>query len=151
MKYYFEDLDKQRRLKIILEEWVDTPFRHHVGVKQVGCDCIHFAARVFEEMGLVRWRKNLFPNYPYDWHLHNTRELLAEGIEQNLNVEKLDKDSPKMNGDILLHHYGKAASHAGIYFDDYVYQALTDIGVKKIHVSDKTFKKQMKFIYRILA
>ena len=151
MNYYFEDLEKQGQLKIILDEWLDTPFRHKAGVKGVGADCIHFVARVFEEMGIVKWRKDLIPDYPYDWHLHNTRELLAEGIDRVLNVEKLDKEAPKMNGDIALYHMGKAASHAAIYFDGYIYQALTDIGVCKIHVLDKTFKKQMRFLYRILA
>jgi len=151
MGYYFDDQVKQEQLKAILDEWLDTPFRHKAGVKGVGCDCIHFVARVFEEMGLVTWHRNLIPNYPYDWHLHNTRELLAEGIERVLNVEKLTLDAPKRNGDVLLFHYGKAASHAGIYFDGYIYQSLVGIGVCKINISDRIFKKQMRFIYRILA
>jgi len=150
MKYYFEDPDKQKQLKIIIDEWLDTPFRHKAGVKGVGCDCIHFVAKVFEEMGMLTWKKDLIPNYSFDWHLHNSRELLAEGIEQNLNVEKLSLDNSKMNGDILLFHYGKAASHASIYFDQYIYQSLTEIGVCKINISDKVFRKQMRFIYRIL-
>jgi len=151
MKYYFEDVEKQTQLKLILDEWMDTPFRHKAGVKGVGCDCIHFVARVFEEMGLVTWHKKLIPDYPFDWHLHNTRELLAEGIEQVLNVEKFSKELPKSNGDILLYHSGKAASHASIFFDNYVYQSLTDIGVCKIHISDRVLRKQLQFLYRILA
>ena len=151
MKYYFEDINEQIKLYPILEAWLDTPFRHKCGVKGIGTDCIHFVARVFQEMGLVKWKKDLIPHYPIDWHLHNTREMLAEGIERTLNVEKFtDLTTPKMNGDILLFHFGKAASHASIFFDDYVYQALTDIGVKKIHISDRLLKRQMRFMYRIL-
>ena len=142
----FESKEKQNELKMILDSWVNTPFKHHCGVKNKGCDCIHFVARVFEEMGIVTLSK--VPNYPRDWHLHNTRELLSEAIENYLTVEKVKLNSLK-NGDIILSHYGKAASHAAIYFDGYVYQAIIDIGVCKINFKDKKFKKIMKFAYRI--
>ena len=145
--YYFEDLDKQKKLKGILDEWFGTPFRHHCGVKGLGCDCIHFAVRVCEELGLLV--NVVIPEYPKDWHLHNTRELLEEGIIKNLNAEKIDLSNPA-NGDLICSHFGKAASHAGIYFDGYVYQALNNIGIRRINFSDRKFKKRMQFAYRIL-
>lgn len=147
MMYYFADVEKQKQLEKILTKWLDTPFRHHCGVKDLGCDCIHFVARVCEEMNLLT--DVIIPDYPRDWHLHNTRELLEEGIIDNLNVEKINS-SESANGDIITSHFGKAASHAGFYFDGYVYQALTDIGVRKINFNDKKFKKRMRFAYRIL-
>lgn len=146
MRDLFESKEKQNELKRILDSWTGTPFRHHCGVKGRGCDCIHFVARVFEEMGIVTLNK--VPNYPKDWHLHNTRELLAESIENYCNVEKVNLNSLK-NGDIILSHYGKAASHAAIYFDEYVYQSITNIGVCKINFKDRKFKKRMKIAYRI--
>ena len=142
----FDDIEKQKELKIILDSWLNTPFRHRCGVKGKGCDCIHFVARVFEEMGLLTLNK--VPNYPRDWHLHNTRELLAEAITKYLAVEKVNLNSLK-NGDIILAHYGKAASHAGIYFDGYVYQSIINVGVCKINFKDKVFKRQMRFAYRV--
>jgi len=147
--YYFEDTEKQKELKIILDSWLDTPFKHKTCVKGLGCDCIHFVGSVFQELGLFRFDLKTVPDYPKDWHLHNTRELLSEGIIERLNVEKISLIN-LMNGDIILSHYGKASSHAGIYFDGYVYQALTDIGVKKINFKDQKYRKQMKFCYRIL-
>lgn len=150
MKYYFEDVEKQKELKKILDEWENTPFKHHIGVKGFGCDCIHFVGMVLNEMRLFVFNKKTVPDYPKDWHLHNTREILSEGIESRLNIEKKSINDSLMNGDIILSHYGKAASHAGIFFDNYVHQALNDIGVKKIHISDQKFKKKMKFVYRIL-
>ena len=150
MQYYFDDLGRQDQLKLILDTWMDTPFRHKAGVKGVGCDCIHFVARVFQEMGLVTWHRNLIPEYSYDWHLHNPRELLAEGIENTLNVEKMPLGALKKNGDILLFHYGQASSHAAIFFDNYIYQSLADVGVCKIHISDRLFRKQLRFIYRVI-
>ena len=148
MKYYFENLEKQKQLKKILDEWIGTPFRHHCGVKGLGCDCIHFVGRVLEEVGLLSWRKDLITDYPRDWHLHNTRELLKEGIERELDVEEVSLDS-LMNGDIILSYYGKASSHSALYFDDHVYQAMDGIGVVKIHFSDRYFRRHMKFAYRI--
>ncbi len=149
MVEFFSDIDKQKDLKKILDEWLDTPFRHHCSIKGLGCDCIHFVACVLDELKILILTKKTIPDYPRDWHLHNTRELLEEGIIKNLNVEKINLSNP-VNGDIICSHFGKAASHAGIYFDGYVYQALNDIGVRKINFNDKKFKKRMKFAYRIL-
>ena len=147
--YYFEGLKEQNKLKKILDEWLNTPFRHHCGVKRLGCDCIHFVICVLDELGILILTKKTIPDYPKDWHLHNTRELLEEGIIKNLNVEKISLSNP-VNGDLICSHFGKAASHAGIYFDGYIYQALNDIGVRKINFNDKKFRKRMRFAYRIL-
>lgn len=147
VEYYFESIKRQKELKRILDEWLGTPFRHLCGMKGLGCDCIHFGARVFEELELLT--DIVISDYPKDWHLHNTRELLKEGLIKNLNVEKVEL-SDLMNGDIILSHFGRAASHVGIYFDGYVYQALNDIGVRKINFNDKKFRERMRFAYRIL-
>ena len=149
MTYYFEDITKQQQLKKILDEWVGTPFRHQCGVKGLGCDCIHFVACVLDELGVFSFRKEMVPDYPKDWHLHNTRELLSEGIERVLKAERVGLDD-LMNGDITQSHFGKAASHAGIYYEDHVYQAITSIGVCSIHFNDKVFRRQLRFAYRLL-
>ena len=146
---YFASIEKQRLLKNVLDDWMETPFRHHCGVKGLGCDCIHFVAKVFEEVGFLTWHKNMIPDYPKDWHIHNTRELLAESILQTDNIKEINLFELE-NGDIVLSHYGKASSHVGILFDGYVYQALNKIGVCKINFADKSFKKRMKFAYRLL-
>lgn len=147
--YYFEDEEKDAALKKILDEWLNTPFRHHCGVKGLGCDCIHFAIRVFEELGLMA--NTYVPDYPRDWHMHNTRELLSEAVMKHLDVEKIDLNAKHLNGDIVLSHYGKASSHTGIIYGSYVYQSLEGMGVKRIHFDDKKLKQQMKFIFRIKA
>jgi len=147
--YYFDDVDNLNRLETILSEWKGTPYRHHCGVKGLGCDCIHFVARVVEELGLIKITKNMVPTYPKDWHLHNSRELLSEAILKHLNVEKVGIDKLK-DGDIVLMHYGKAASHAAFYFKGYLHQALNGVGVTIINASDRLFKRQMKFAYRVI-
>jgi cell wall-associated NlpC family hydrolase len=119
-------------------------------VKGLGADCIHFVARVFEEMGVLRWRKNLIPLYPRDWHLHDTRELLKESLERELPGEWVDKDAPRKNGDIILFHYGRASAHAAIYFGGYFYQSHDGAGVRKLSADDNS-KKRIRFVYRVNA
>lgn len=151
VEYYFDDICKQKELLRIMESWLHPPtqYKHKIGVKSMGCDCIHFVARVLEEVGLLDFKYIHIPDYPRDWHLHNTREVLAEAIEKYLNVRKRSVTGTLINGDIILSHYGKASSHAGIYFDNYVYQSLDNVGVRKITFNDAIFKKRMKSVYRI--
>jgi hypothetical protein len=148
MKYYFGYKKNQKKLKKILDEWLNTPFRHHCGVKQQGTDCIFFVARVLEELGILKWKKNLIPDYPPDWHMHNTQQLLTESILKELNVKEVGFDNP-INGDIITYFFGKAASHASIFYDDHIYQAVNDIGVIKVHYLDKDWNKKKKFNFRI--
>jgi hypothetical protein len=151
VKYYFEDMEECVRLGTILNEWLGTPYRHRTGIKGLGCDCIHMVGCVLDEMGLFVFDKKSVPDYPRDWHLHNTREILSEGIMRRLNVEKILVSDNMVDGDIILSHYGKASSHAGMFYGGYVYQALDGIGVRKINFRDKKFRKQMKYAFRILA
>ena len=118
-------------------------------MKGLGCDCIHFVARVLEEMGVLKWRKDLIPDYPPDWHIHNTRSLLIERAEKEFNVEHVGFDSP-MNGDIMVYHFGKTAAHAGFYFDGLLYQAITDIGVQMVPWYDKNWFSKKRHNLRLL-
>lgn len=152
MKYFFDDVEKQKELKRVLDSWIEppTPFRHQCGVKGMGCDCAWFVARVFEEVGVLQWRKDLMPDYPRDWHLHNTRELLKEKFEKEFKCEPISLGS-FANGDVILSHYGKAASHIGIFSDEYLYQALEGVGVCRTFAGERGLRKRMRFAYRILV
>lgn len=157
-KYLYEDIKKIAELGRILSEWENTPYRHHCGVKGMGADCIHFVCRVLEELRLLKWRTNLMPDYPRDWHMHNTRELLLERLIKEIPGEivpgkptaLLDAAAVK-NGDIILSHFGHAASHAAIYYEGYLWQALDGAGVVRIHHSDRAQRRQMKYVYRMEA
>lgn len=151
IKYFFEDENKRNQLGIILNEWLDTPFKHKAAVKGMGCDCVHFAIKVFEELKLIKLKPGMIPDYPRDWHIHNTQEALKAAVEKHLLVDMVDLKGVLLDGDIILSHYGKASSHTGIFYQDHVFQAIDGIGVKSIHFDDKKFKPQMKFVYRIKA
>ena len=147
MKYFFEDQQKQIELKRVLDEWRGTPFRHWAGVKNQGCDCIHFVTKVFEELGLGPFK---IPRYNKDWHLHNMDELLLDGIVSQLLYDDVGFDSP-LNGDLMLFKFGKTNSHSAIYYDDHLYQSINDIGVERIHWMDNRWHKRKRFCFRILT
>jgi cell wall-associated NlpC family hydrolase len=100
-------------------------------------------------MGLVQWKKGIVPDYPRDQHMHRIRERLAEKIEEVLPVKRIELENFK-NGDIILFQFGKASAHATIYFDGYLYQSLTDIGVRRININDKEFRMRMRYAYRVV-
>lgn len=150
MKYFFEDSKKRKELKRILEEWVGTPHRHHCGVKGKGTDCIHFVARVYQEIGV--WEKVKIPEYAPDWHLHRSGEMLLEGIvEQGKDkIVMVGCDNP-IDGDIILYQFGRASAHAGIYCEGYIYHAINKIGVRKTYFTDQTWTTRKRYGVRILA
>jgi len=149
MKYYFEDTNKQKELKVILDEWLGTPFRHRCAVKGEGADCIHFVAAVLDELGILDFNLVKIPDYAPDWHLHNTREMLLENVKKHLNVEVVPIGNNK-NGDIILSHFGKAASHSSIYFDDHLYHALNGVGVVAEQKDNSIVTNDLKYALRIL-
>jgi cell wall-associated NlpC family hydrolase len=146
--FYFDSQEKQQELKTILDSWIRTPYRHWAGVKGMGTDCIHFVIRVMEETKAVNRKINI-PRYPRDWHLHNTEERLLNGILKQLNVDEINVDCP-INGDIVLFQFGKTVSHAGIFFNNHVYQAINDVGVEKIHWKEKMWHKRRRHAFRMV-
>lgn len=150
MKYYFDDKENQKRLKIVMDEWLGTPFRHRTCVKGLGADCIHFVGGVFNEMKIFDFDLlGSIPDYPPDWHLHNTQQLLFEEIMKRIKVDVVQLNNLK-NGDVVLSHFGKAASHTSIYFDDHLYHAINGIGVIKEQVDNSVVTGKLKFAVRIL-
>ena len=151
MKFLSDDKEKLERLRGIVESWVNTPYQHWCGVKGEGCDCIHFVARSLEEMGYGPFT---IPWYSKDWNLHNGAEVLLDGIREQLPHVEFDiefsLDMP-IDADIVLFRFGKVNSHAGIFFDGHVYQALNKARVERRHWKDKVWYKRRTKILRVLA
>lgn len=153
MQLFFESKERQDRLKIILDSWLGTPWRHHTGVKGRGTDCIFFTARVYQEMGIISEFEVM--DYAPDWHLHRSNEYLYEGIINQspcVEIENARKDNlpnDLMNGDLVLYKYGRASAHSGIYFDGYIYEATRfSGGVVKTHW--KIEKDRLTHVFRPL-
>jgi NlpC/P60 family putative phage cell wall peptidase len=93
--------------------WQGTPFRHMCGLKHIGVDCIHLVEAVLRAVGLLG-ADAIVPSYSPDWHLHQRRELLLEGLRQHCD----EVEPPYQVGDILVWRYGRTASHCGLYVGD---------------------------------
>jgi hypothetical protein len=153
MQNYFEIEKNKDQLLTVCKSWLNTPYRHHCAVKGLGCDCAHFIAKVLVELGLLKWKRGLIPDYPRGWHLHIASELFEETIEKRFNEQKIyfekftDKDF--ICGDIALFQYGKANSHGAFFIDGYFYHSLDRIGVIKTIWIDKELGNRFKLLYRI--
>jgi NlpC/P60 family putative phage cell wall peptidase len=146
MAMYFETEERQQELKKVLDSWVGTPYRHLSGVKGMGCDCIHFVVRVLEEIGFVPFE---IPWYPRDWHMHRSDERLMDGIRKQLPHEEIGNLDDPRNGDIALFRFGRAISHAAIYFDDHIYHAVDGIGVVRTHWMEKAWHRRKNLLIRV--
>jgi cell wall-associated NlpC family hydrolase len=143
---FFDSPVEIDQLREEVASWVGTPYRHWCGVKGLGCDCIHFVARVFESQGGGPYK---IPWYPKDWHLHLGRELLMEGILANSKAVEVPISEVK-NGDIVLYRFGRASSHSAIYLDNHVYSAITRARLEGIHWDDVFLKHRIFKVFRVM-
>lgn len=87
--------------------WLGTPYHHQGRVKGVGTDCGMLLCEVYHECGLIPF---VDPRpYPADWHLHQMEQKYLQWIKTYC-----DEVTDPQPGDIVLYHFGKCVSHAGI-------------------------------------
>ena len=65
----------QKRLRFILEGWLDTPYREGDQVQGIGVDCVRFVCGVLDE--LYGFRRALPRNLPSDRALHDRDGAIA--------------------------------------------------------------------------
>lgn len=137
---FFSDNKREEQLRQVLHSWMGTPYRYFAGVKGAGADCICFVTSVLEEIGFGPLK---IEKYPRDWHLHNTEELLFDGIIDALDVDIIDLKAPE-SGDIILFQFGKTMSHCGFYMDKKIFHAVNGCGVISSEWLDTTWHKRKK-------
>lgn len=150
MKYFFDDIERRVQLAEVLQSWVGTPWRHRMAVKGKGCDCIQFVVAVMDEVCVLKMSRVIFPDYAPDWHMHDTREQLYDGVKKYIRVEDVGFADP-WDGDIMLFHYGKAAAHAAIYSGGRIYQSVMKRGVGKFSLKGSAWWSRRAFNLRVLA
>lgn len=158
MTRFYDNKTREWDLRVELNSWLDTPYKHWSGVKGKGVDCIHFVVRVLEATGGTQGRFIRIQKYSKDWNLHRGEEMLREGIERQLYVQKISYPKERSHpielkenigpGDIVLFQFGRHAAHVGIYLDGLVYQTVTNDGViQKPWKSD--FYHRVTHVYKI--
>lgn len=144
MTPYFINSERIARLSAVIASWMETPYKHWCGVKGEGCDCIHFVCRVLEECGFAK-KPYQIPWYPKDWHLHNSAELLLDGLRDQ--VPHIEADSPG-DGDIMLFKFGKTLSHSAIHIGGYLHHSLNDVGVIRTRLHGSKWDRRIAVIMR---
>lgn len=131
-------------------EWIDTPWQHQAMVKGEGVDCAMFVAGVALEVGLIEEGElDNIPNYPKDWHYHNTESQLIPILELfpvfQIPLEEVTE------GDIVVFKVANCESHLGFYVEDgWFVHAFTSAKVKKVLKSrlDQRWTKRLTRAYR---
>ena len=148
MEYIYDNQTILDKLISECNSWIGTPFRHKTGVKGLGCDCINFVGEVYKSIGAVK--KNVkYPDYPKDWHLHQTRSLMFEEIQKYTDFDIIEDKKDLRDGDLLLFNIGKTAAHAGIYIGGYVYEALSGTSVQKIKLMNSPRRRALVKVIRL--
>ena len=129
--------EEQKRLKIIktAREWLGTPWQHHVKLKGVGVDCVHFLIAVADECE-IKYQKP--ENY---YHLNDGDSMIKELLK---NLKPTEKNKL---GNIACFRFSGIPHHVGI---------LTEIGLihasfvhKKVveHILDEFWQKRLVAIF----
>lgn len=146
MQVFFESQKKRDALFSELSGWVGTPFRHRAGVKGLGADCSHFVAAVLNAAGYkVAF---VWPDYPPDWNLHLSKEVLLDGVMRQITAEVVTHNK-LMDGDLLFFRFGKAMGHMAIFCRGKIYHAAYRIGVVAETYPDKMWSKRLGAALRI--
>lgn len=117
--------------------WLNTPWQHGQGLKDVGCDCVHLPLRVAQALGLIDSSYTPEP-YSSQWHLHKRRgedEMLLAILAQFPLVE-IPKDA-RQPGDVLVFRWvpSQPCAHLGILLpDDRVIHALCGEDINRVLV-----------------
>lgn len=159
MEYFFDTEEKIEALYKELEEWVGTPFKHRCRVKRKAVDCINLVGMVTLAVGVPVTFKYL-PDYGPDWHLHNSKELLYEGIKKSAKtidifnlydptLRVLTKDTI-IDGDVLLYKFGKASGHSAIHCRGFVYHSVAGVKVTKSLLEDRSWALRLTHVLRII-
>lgn len=149
--YFFDSPESIDALRVVVNSWKGTPFKHKTVVKGIGVDCIHFVVACLVEVGYLRssiWAK--VPDYPRDWHLHRDSTLLNDMLLRYLNVEECSRDDLR-DGDLVLYRFGQSNAHAALYLDGKVYQSVEGRGVMLTNLSaNRDFRKRaIRRVYRL--
>jgi len=106
------------RIVELAKEWVSAgvPYRHR-GISRIGCDCTGFLIGILREMGYLL--DYALPYYPFDWCIH--RGIARIETEAQRYCEKLPAKERCQAGDLLLFHFGRCNSHAGILIKNGVF------------------------------
>jgi len=154
-KYYFDDIDNQKRLFDSAKRWMGTPFLPNSCKLGIGVDCVRLCMSVVSEAG---YPKELIPDIP-KWNMSagkfNTESAMLEmfkGLRDKKAIELYEFDIKELNvGDLIPIRQYASENHLIIMVTKELALHTRKGGVAHfLHVKDIPLKC-MRFKYRILT
>lgn len=148
---YFRHSIRQMVLLQTALDWHGTPFRPHGNVMGAGVDCVHLAAALYRECGLIK--DFTPPQYTMDQGSHartsSLREyIISTGVFEEVKVVHSLVDTAVI-GDLLEIKLGRVSHHVGVMLRSpdflHVYQH-QDVMVSDLR--DPTWARRIVGIYR---
>lgn len=159
MTPYFSNPTTRSALSAAVGRWLRTPFHDHGNVRGVGVDCIHLAANLYCECGLIDRVPNFGP-YTISGGHHSERDLIFAWLNdspcfrlvwQIRAMGETSRELPDIQfGDLVNFRIGRQPWHVGILLDDHrlveVHQGakVSDQG----SIEDATFRRQLRSVWR---
>lgn len=132
----------------IVEEarsWIGTPFYPHVAIKGVGADCVTFALRVFQGVGLIPQSESL-PKYALDGGSHLPASQVIEWLKACGWFVEIS--GAPLAGDVVTFRVGKVVHHVGIAITDMKFvHCIRRYGVIESDLRDETWKSRLQTIW----
>lgn len=121
------------------KEWVGTPWQHHVGVKQIGCDCVHFIKGIADNLGIQTPEYKNYRPRPVD---NSLTCFFADFCKEEFSI---------LPGYILIFAFNQYPSHVAIASDKpgYMIHASQTIGKIIEQRIDDSYKKRLIKIYKL--
>lgn len=146
---FFDDPQKQIRLRDELQSWMGTPFRHNASVKRAGVDCVRLVGEVMVACGVEPAYD--FGFYTLDHSMHSERSILVDYILATGKFAAVQPADGARLGDIAVFRIGKCPHHAGIMLDERQFvHAMVHSCVRQSDITDSTWAKRLVSFYRAL-
>ena len=101
--------EDRRRVIACAESWIGTPFHDCAGLKNIGVDCAHLIACVFEEAGVLDHVE--IEKYSPQFFLHRDDERFVENVLAHAGeIEEADV----LPADIVIYKIGRSHAHGAI-------------------------------------
>ena len=142
------EAEERARVLAVVETWVGTPFHDCAGIKNVGVDCAHLLARVFEEAELVEKRD--IKKYSPQFFLHRSDEEFLKTVLSH-DCHEITESEVKP-GDVILYKVGRCYAHGAIvvqYPTDIIHAHKASGRVVHSHVEHGEFVNRLKRFFSL--
>lgn len=152
MRAYFDSPTALAALEQVANHWLGTPFAGHQCVAGAGVDCIHLAARVYVETGLLEAVPD-FGRYNLDGGQHSPVDRVTEWLITSdrfmLDWSGRQPFKTPAPGDLLCLQLGRQPWHCAVMLDaGEILEVHATSRVARRPLADPTWSRRVASIWR---